>query len=151
SDVVRRVDVRLVAATHQDLDERVQGGRFRADLFYRLNVVPIRVPPLRAHREDVPLLVERFLGWARERNPSSPVRRIAPEVGSAFMRYGFPGNVRELENLVERLVIVGAREEVSLADLEAQAPGLLDAAGAASALLADARQKLVPLRQLEAE
>src|SRR5262249_12483902 len=112
SDVARKVDVRVLAATHQDLEERVRTGGFRSDLYYRLNVVPLRVPALRERVEDVPLLAEHFLQAARERNPTSPVAQLDGGALAALSRYQWPGNVRELENVVERLVIIGFDEVV---------------------------------------
>ena len=149
SDAVRRVDVRVIAATHQDVEERVRAGAFRNDLFYRLNVVPLRVPPLRSRPEDIPLLIEHFLAQAQKDNPASPARRFAPEVIAAMARAPWPGNVRELQNVVERLVIVATREQVELGDLEAQAPGAVPWGDPPP--LAEAKQKLVTLRQLESD
>jgi formate hydrogenlyase transcriptional activator len=99
------VDVRLIAATHRDLLQAVAEGRFRGDLFYRLNVFPIRVPALRERREDIPDLVRHFLAhFARRMN--KPVTSIAPVALELLSRYDWPGNVRELENLTERAMIV---------------------------------------------
>ncbi|MEO6952316.1 MAG: sigma-54 dependent transcriptional regulator [Polyangia bacterium] len=117
SDTPRKVDVRVIAATHQDLEARVRSGAFRADLFYRLNVVPVTVPPLRRRVEDIPMLVEHFLAKARARNPSSPVRGFSADAIAQLARRPWPGNVRELENVVERLVIVGAQPTLSASDL----------------------------------
>jgi two-component system response regulator HydG len=147
ADGARTVDVRVIAATHQDIERRVAEGAFRADLFFRLNVVPIDVPSLRARSDDVPLLAEHFLAKARERNPWSPAQRLAPELVAALAAAPWPGNVRELENVIARLVIVARREALELADLEAHAPGVL----AGNSPLDGAKQKLVPLRQLESE
>jgi two-component system response regulator HydG len=124
SDESRAVDVRLIAATHQDLEARVSEGTFRQDLFYRLNVVPLSVPPLRERLEDVPLLVDTFFAAALRRNPHSPVARLHPDVVSALTRYPWPGNVRELENLIERLVVVGETAEIGLAELTVLAPSI---------------------------
>jgi len=124
SDESRPVDVRLVAATHQDLQQRVADGLFRHDLFYRLDVVPITVPALRDRLEDIPQLVGHFLAAARARNPHSPVADLAPEVITALSRYLWPGNVRELENLIERLVVVGTTAMIGLAELSAMAPAI---------------------------
>jgi two-component system, NtrC family, response regulator HydG len=150
ADVSRATDVRILAATHQDLDARVAAGSFRADLFYRLNVVPVNVPPLRDRQEDVPLLIERFLARARKRNPAARVRGFAAEALATLARGTWPGNVRELENVVERLVIVGQKAEVDLEELEANAPGIAAAAGTGSPV-AEARARLYTLRQLEKE
>jgi transcriptional regulator with GAF, ATPase, and Fis domain len=101
-----RVDVRIIAATNQDLQRLVGEGRFREDLFYRLNVLPIAVPPLRERREDIPLLVEHVLrrcgGGARQ-----VPRTLTPEEMQILMDYSWPGNVRELENFIERAVVMG--------------------------------------------
>jgi two-component system response regulator HydG len=147
ADVARATNVRVIAATHVDLEARLRDGAFRADLFYRLNVVPIVVPPLRARPEDIPLLVEHFLARARRRNPGARLTGFSAELVAALERGEWPGNVRELENVVERLVIVGHRPVADLADLEANAPGVLAAASPA----AEARRSLVSLRQLERE
>jgi two-component system response regulator HydG len=126
SDESRAVDVRVVAATHQNLEQRVAEGTFRQDLFYRLNVVPIVVPALRDRLEDIPGLVDHFLAAARSRNPHSPVARLAPEIVTTLTRYLWPGNVRELENLIERLVVVGTTPEIGLSELAAIAPSVHD-------------------------
>jgi transcriptional regulator with PAS, ATPase and Fis domain len=99
----RKVDVRVLAATNTDLEADVEAGRFRKDLYYRLNVFPIRLPPLRERAEDIPMLAEHFLRVYRER-----ARRAVPSISPEAMRhlraYPFPGNVRELENEIERAV-----------------------------------------------
>jgi len=99
------VDVRLIAATNADLEQEVFEGRFRADLFYRLNVIPVTVPPLRERREDIPLLVESFVARMVEERRISP-KTVSPEATACLMRYDWPGNVRELENVMERAVIL---------------------------------------------
>jgi DNA-binding NtrC family response regulator len=99
------IDVRFIATTNKDLPGEVERGAFRRDLFYRLSVMPIRIPPLRERPEDVPLLAEHFLDQACRRTRKS-VQGIAPESLEALLRYGWPGNVRELENVIERAVIV---------------------------------------------
>jgi two-component system, NtrC family, response regulator HydG len=147
SDASRTVDVRIVAATHQDLEERIRAGQFRSDLYYRLNVLSLSVPPLRERPEDVPLLVERFLARARERNPASRVVRFAPALISRLAACRWPGNVRELENVVERIVVLGEREEAGVEELLAHAPQVADD----SSPLAAAKERIVTLRQLEAE
>jgi DNA-binding NtrC family response regulator len=109
----RTVDVRIIAATNEDLRNLVQHGRFREDLYYRLNVIRLSLPALRERLEDVPLLVEHFLErYSREND--KPVARVAPEVMERFMSYSWPGNVRELENVVERGVVLARDEELSL-------------------------------------
>ncbi len=109
------IDVRFIATTNKDLHTEAERGTFRRDLFYRLSVMPIRVPPLRERPEDIPLLVEHFLEAAKRRSKKA-IRGIAPESLQALLRYPWPGNVRELENVIERAVIV-TKGEV-LADLE---------------------------------
>ncbi len=111
-----RADVRIVAATNKDLRAEVAAGRFREDLFYRLNVIAITAPPLRARREDIPLLVDHFLGVYCAKNNKK--RLEAPrEVLEALMDYAWPGNVRELENVVERAVVLCRSERLGLDDL----------------------------------
>lgn len=110
------VDVRVVAATHQDLLARVKEGTFREDLFYRLNVVPIRLPSLRERREDLPVLVEHFL-VKHARKHGRGVPRLDAAVIDRFWSYDWPGNVRELENLLERLVVLARGESIGVAEL----------------------------------
>jgi two-component system NtrC family response regulator len=117
-----RVDVRVVASTHQDLEARVREGTFREDLWYRLNVVPLRLPPLRERAEDLPVLVEHFLLKHAKRH-GRPVPRVAPEVIDRLQRHAWPGNVRELENLLERLVVLARSDALAEADLPASMRG----------------------------
>ncbi len=105
------VDVRVVAATHRDLEADTNAGKFRADLFFRLNVFPIHVPPLRERREDIPDLVRHFLIHFGRRL-AKPVTHVSPASLERLTEYHWPGNVRELENLVERAVIVAASNKV---------------------------------------
>ena len=105
------VDVRIVAATVQDLPSAVADGRFREDLFYRLNVMPIELPALRARPEDIPLLVELFLSRHREQDRTT-LKAFSPDAMAALLDHDWPGNVRELENLVERVVILAEGSEV---------------------------------------
>jgi two-component system NtrC family response regulator len=100
-----KVDVRIIAATNKDLKEEVDAGRFRADLFFRLNVVSIKVPPLRERREDIPVLVAHFLSKFGVRL-QRPIKEVDSDVISAFYRYSWPGNVRELENVIERALVL---------------------------------------------
>jgi formate hydrogenlyase transcriptional activator len=99
------VDVRLVAATNRDLAEMVKRGEFRSDLYYRLNVFPLRLPPLRARREDIPALVTHFVEILGRRL-GRQIEHIPPETMSALSSYHWPGNIRELQNLIERAVIL---------------------------------------------
>jgi DNA-binding NtrC family response regulator len=120
-----KVNVRVVAATNQDLEASIREGRFREDLFYRLNVIPIHVPPLRERREDIPLLVQHFLAnVARERDRK--VDGISPEALECLCAHAWPGNVRELENLIERLVVLRGEGRLELEDLP---PSLRRSAG----------------------
>ena len=117
-----RCDVRVVAATNKDLAAEVKAGRFREDLFYRLNVVPIHAPPLRERKEDVPELAIRFLAEACERNGRRTMK-LAREALLALQSHEWPGNVRELRNLVERLAILCDGPEISGDDVAAVLPG----------------------------
>jgi DNA-binding NtrC family response regulator len=112
------VDVRVIAATNRDLDRSIADGRFRQDLYYRLNVVRVSLPPLRARRDDIPALVNHFLRRYNRRFRRD-VKGITPDALAALTAYEFPGNVRELENVVERAFAMGAREQITFADLPA--------------------------------
>jgi two-component system response regulator AtoC len=112
----RRVDVRVIAATARDLELEVSGGRFREDLFYRLDVVRVKVPPLRERREDIPLLVDHFLGRTRG-SLGKAVRSIDDDALERLVDYAWPGNVRELENVLERAAILCRGERLAVADL----------------------------------
>jgi two-component system nitrogen regulation response regulator GlnG len=109
--VTRKTDVRIVAATHQDLTQLTRQGRFREDLFYRLNVVPLRLPPLRERLEDIPELVKTFL--AKAAGEGLPWKIIEGKATERLMAYNWPGNVRELENLVHRLAALYSEETIS--------------------------------------
>ncbi|MFZ5862103.1 MAG: sigma-54-dependent transcriptional regulator [Nitrospirota bacterium] len=111
-----QVDVRVLAATNRDLEQAVREGRFREDLYYRLNVIPIIIPPLRDRTEDIPLLFEHFLESFNAQKHKA-VSGIAPEAMRRLVTYAWPGNVRELENLVERLVILKGQGLLTLEDL----------------------------------
>ncbi len=111
-----RVHVRIIAATNKHLEEEVKEGKFREDLYYRLNVVPITIPPLRERREDIPILAEHFLGIYSKKNKRT-IRGFEPGAMDAFIRYSWLGNVRELENIVERTVIMCRRDIISVDDL----------------------------------
>ena len=133
SDRVTTVDVRILSGTHKDLRVAVAEGRFREDLFYRLNVVPIRVPALRERREDIPLLVQFLMRRLSDRN-NMRAKPIDDEVMEEFKRHEWPGNVRELQNLLERLMIMSG-ERITMLDLPEEflaAPEGGAAAGASS-------------------
>ncbi|MEO1482477.1 MAG: sigma-54 dependent transcriptional regulator [Myxococcota bacterium] len=110
------VDVRVVAATNRQLDTMIQDGTFRQDLYYRLNVIHIRTPPLRERREDIPELVHHFVAQAAERNSASRIEFHQNAI-QHLQRHSFPGNVRELQNLVERLVIMRERDVIDVGDI----------------------------------
>jgi two-component system NtrC family response regulator len=111
-----KVDVRLLAATHRNLETLVREGRFRDDLYYRINVVTIQLPPLRERREDLLLLVDHFLRVFADKNGKG-IRGLTREARAALLRYDYPGNVRELENLIERAVVLTRDDVVGLTDL----------------------------------
>jgi DNA-binding NtrC family response regulator len=110
------VDVRLIAATNRDMDAEVRAGRFRADLFYRLNVVHIEVPPLRVRRDDIPILVEHFLSLYSERYRVGP-KRLAPDALARITSHDWPGNVRELQNAIERAFALSPSDVIGEAAL----------------------------------
>ena len=116
SSQVIRVDVRIIAATNQDLGKAVEEERFREDLFYRLSVVPIHIPPLRERPEDIPILAEHFLKIYSQKRKKH-VRGISKEAMQALTQYGWPGNVRELENAVERAVVLTESDTILPVDL----------------------------------
>jgi two-component system response regulator AtoC len=125
-----RVDVRVIAATNKDLGKLVERGAFREDLYYRLNVVNIHVPPLRDRREEIPILVEHFIDeYARQYG--RPRQKVTPATMRLFMTYAWPGNVRELENIVKRIELLGSEEWVGqeLTTRPAQAPEPASLAG----------------------
>ena len=106
-----QVDVRIIAATNVDLAQHVREGKFREDLFYRLNVITIELPPLRQRKQDIPLLVDFFLQRYSQEN-ERPLRRITPEALRPLLTYSWPGNVRELENVMERAVVLSSGTEI---------------------------------------
>jgi len=113
-----KVDARVIAATNLELEKAVQEGKFRKDLYYRLNVVPISMPPLREKKEDIPLLVEHFLEKYKDKI-GGKVKQISAEALSVLMRHDWPGNVRELENCIERAIVMGEEDTIQLSDLPA--------------------------------
>jgi DNA-binding NtrC family response regulator len=111
-----KVDVRVIAATHRDLQQAMQERQFRQDLYYRLNVVPIKLPPLRERYDDVPLLAAHFLKKYCAKN-QKPEMTLAPDALGALCSYPYPGNVRELENIIERAVIMEKGDTIQRAHL----------------------------------
>ena len=111
-----KTDVRVIAASNKDLEREVKEGRFREDLFYRLNVVPVSLPPLRERMEDIPALAAHFFAVYREKNRKE-LKDISGKAMDMLMRYEWPGNIRELENCMERAVILARGEIIAPADL----------------------------------
>jgi len=109
-----KIDCRLIAATNADLEREVAEGRFREDLYYRLNVIPLKLPPLRHRRDDIPILVDHFL---KKLAPQSGIKTITKEALETLARYDWPGNVRELENVIERAVILDEEGSIDVQDL----------------------------------
>ena len=113
AQVPTKVDVRILAATNQDLEQAVREGRFREDLYYRVHVVPLWIPPLRERRQDIPALTQFFLKQSTNRL-NKPIRGFTPEAMQAMVTYAWPGNVRELENVIERAVVMSAQDMITL-------------------------------------
>jgi two-component system response regulator AtoC len=113
--VTLTVDVRIIAATNKNLEEEVKAGRFREDLFYRLNVIPVALPPLRERKEDIPALIEFFM--ARYRKKLAKNIRFSKDAADLLMTYDYPGNVRELENIIERCVTLSTGEVIEKDEL----------------------------------
>jgi DNA-binding NtrC family response regulator len=111
-----KVDVRIIAATHQNLQTMMREGTFREDLYFRLNVIPIEIPPLRDRTEDIPELVEHFFAASKKKH-GQPDIKLSEDVMPYLMSYSWPGNIRELENIIERLVVLCRGEEVTVNDL----------------------------------
>jgi two-component system NtrC family response regulator len=131
-----QLDVRVIAATNRDLDAMVRAGDFREDLYYRLNVVSIDVPPLRERREDIPLLVEHFLTQFAGESGGGP-KRISREAMDLLVKYAFPGNVRELENVVHRAIVLARGPMLTTADLPDHVAGLASEPSAPPATFVD--------------
>ncbi len=112
-----RVDVRVIAATNKDIEDMIKEGQFRSDLYFRLNVIPLPVPPLRERRSDIPLLVEHFLGELAEEYGQAQ-RKIEPNAMKKLMEHDWPGNIRELRNLIERLVIMTSSESIGAGGID---------------------------------
>ena len=143
-----KVDVRVVAATNRDLEERMRSGQFREDLYYRLNVIHVALPPLRARPEDIVPLAEHFLAAARLRATAANARVISPAAAKALLGYPWPGNVRELENVIERAVALCDGEAIGFDDLppqvrERRSTDLLAGALARGMTLADLEREYI--------
>ena len=126
-----KVDVRTIAATNRKVEEELQKGNFREDLYYRINVFPIEVPPLRQHREDIPALIHHFVLRLCEEDNMKP-REISQEAMALLSSYDYPGNIRELRNLIERLLIVTSGELIEVADAQRVIPLKSAASGTTS-------------------
>ncbi len=146
SDHEREVDVRAIAATNRNLEEEMHEGRFREDLYWRLNVIQLHVPPLRERPMDIPLLVEHFLAKSAEAS-GMPMLDISPEALALLTTYPWPGNVRELENVIERAVALARGSRLAPGDL----PERISAGGGAAAILARSGDRPLTLRELERE
>jgi DNA-binding NtrC family response regulator len=136
------IDVRFIATTNKDLQGDVERGAFRRDLFYRLSVMPVRVPALRERLEDIPLLAQHFLEEAGRRLKRA-IKGIAPESLQALMRYPWPGNIRELENVIERAVIVSKGEVLTALERFLAGPGGAQAPVDLSLPFRDAKARIV--------
>jgi Nif-specific regulatory protein len=112
----RQVDIRIVSATNKELKSEVDKGNFREDLYYRLNVIAITMPPLRERRTDIPVLIQHFLVKIAEKS-GQKIKKIEPAAMKAMSRYDWPGNVRELENTIERAVVLAGDRNITLSDL----------------------------------
>jgi len=139
----RAVDVRVIAATHQDLGKGVGAGRFREDLFYRLDVLSLTLAPLRERREDIPELIEHFLRAAQAKYPVSPVKQLSDEARGLLASYHWPGNVRELAHMLERAVLLGTGAVLEAADLP---PSVKGAAPAEETIFSG---EIMPIRELQ--
>ena len=130
--VQSRVDTRVIAATNRDPQELISAKTFREDLYYRLNVIEIRIPPLRARKEDIPVLFEHFLRrYAEQRATAAPA--VAPDALEAIVGYAWPGNVRQLKNVAERLIVRGQQLLITVEDFPPEITGRARPAGAATA------------------
>ena len=118
-----KVDVRIIAATNQDLDALVKDGRFRQDLYYRLHVFPIQVPPLRERPDDVPNLISHFIEKCKQ-SVHKEINGISPQATASLMAYGWPGNVRELENVVQRMMVTAKGDLLDVSDLPSEFRGM---------------------------
>jgi Nif-specific regulatory protein len=112
-----KVDIRVLTATNRNLEAKVKDGTFREDLFYRLNVIPVTIPPLRERRDDILMLTEFFIEKYNRKN-SKAVRGITPQAKDLLLRHSWPGNVRELENLIERAIVLTNSDVIDVADID---------------------------------
>ena len=141
------VDVRIIAATNLNLSEEIRNKRFREDLYYRLNVIELKLPPLRERREDIPLLVDAFLRKCSEGSGRTTVKGVSEAALAMLIDYAWPGNVRELENVIERAVTLSRGEKISPDDL----PPAVQGARGDRRVLDEAAEKSLPLHEIEKE
>jgi DNA-binding NtrC family response regulator len=146
----RKIDVRIIAATNRDLPAMIEDKSFREDLYYRLAVVSVEIPPLRERREDIPLLIEHFLERARIKHKRFDVR-ASREVFAALSAYSFPGNVRELENTVERMIVLSKSDMLTIEDLPEPMRGDLSMPQNAANLLLNLPPEGISLEEVERE
>ncbi len=141
-----KVDVRVVSATNRDLEQEVKEGRFREDLFYRLNTITLRMPPLRKRPEDIALLLDYFLKNSRFGGAAQQIRRIDPRVIEVFQNYDWPGNIRELQNTIERMKILAENNEIKIEDVPftIRMPKTLKSKGESTEFMVD-----LPLEEVE--
>jgi len=125
----KEVDVRIIAATNMNLEQAVKRGTFRLDLYYRLNVLPVQIPPLRERSEDVPALLDHFVEAANRSQPHAEPCFLTDELVSFLCRFNWPGNVRQLQNLMERLVVMKSGGAITIADLPREIPEMVISAG----------------------
>jgi formate hydrogenlyase transcriptional activator len=137
-----RVDVRLIAATHRDLPAMIRNNQFREDLFYRLNVCPIEIPPLRERREDIPLLVHYFV-LRHSRQMQKRVKSVPKHAMEALVNADWPGNIRQLENFIERCVIFTQGDELNVLRAELKKPSVRSVASAAPSFEQAERQAII--------
>jgi two-component system nitrogen regulation response regulator NtrX len=141
-----QVDVRVIAASNRDLQAEIAAGRFREDLYYRLNVVPIRVPPLAERRADIPMLAEYFMARAAETS-GLPVRRLSPEAQALLQSADWPGNVRQLRNVLEWLLIMAPGDPRAEIGVESLPPDFVEAATAGLSPTANGELMVLPIRE----
>jgi transcriptional regulator with PAS, ATPase and Fis domain len=142
----KQVDVRVIAATHKDLGEMVKRGEFREDLYYRINVIRVQVPPLRQRKDDLPILLDHFM--RKHKREGQKARALAPEAMAVLQAYHWPGNIRELENEMERLLVLGSDLEVLPADLLSSRIRDAVSGAAGRAVIGAGRVQAVPVGKL---
>ena len=143
------VDVRMIAATNKNLEQAVQEGTFREDLYYRLNVFPLHVPPLRDHKSDIPLLATHFLSQKSHLTDGKQIGGFQEATMAFLMKYSWPGNVRELENRIEQAMVLATGDWISAADLQMDATGKFDTEPSTLTELVDEYERVLIIDALE--